>query len=112
MGFDSKLEARFASILKNVGIYWISQYRIKNKYYDFFLPEYKLLVEIDGDYIHTNNKVGHFINSRFKKKIFRNDALKNLIAEYSGFELLRIWETDLNNLNEKNIKDYLEQFKK
>lgn len=112
MGFGSKLEARFASFLKKSGIYWISQYKIKNKYYDFFLPKYRLLIEIDGDYIHTNNKAGHFITNHFKKKIFRNDALKNLIAETAGFKLIRIWETDLNNLNENNIKSYLEQFVK
>ena len=105
--FDSKLEKKFAKILTEAKIKWISQYPIFTKRYDFYLPDYKILVEIDGDFFHTNTKAGFKFDKKFKKRIARNDALKNLIAKKQGFKLIRIWETDLKTLNESKLKELL-----
>lgn len=105
--FDSKLEQKFSKLLDSCNIKWMNQFKIGKKRYDFYLPEYDLLVEIDGDYIHTNFNEGYFIDSRFKKKIIKNDALKNLMAEQAGYKLIRIWETDLNKMNSTNLKEIL-----
>lgn len=107
MKFGSHLEEKFAQILNKAGIRWIGQYGLQRKRYDFFLPEYSLLVEIDGNYIHTNSKEGFHIDKKFKKKIFRNDALKNIMAKQAGFKLIRIWESELLNLNHTNIREHL-----
>jgi very-short-patch-repair endonuclease len=101
MKFGSKLEKNFANICDEANIEWVMQYKLKNKRYDFFFPKYKILVEIDGNYIHSNEAEGFRIDKPFKKKIFKNDAFKNIIAKSLGFKILRIWETELNNLTPK-----------
>lgn len=45
----SKLEKRFASLLREMGIKYKRQYKVDTKYYDFYVPAYNLLIEVDGD---------------------------------------------------------------
>lgn len=101
--FDSKLEEIFAKMLDDEKIVWLNQYRIGVKLYDFYLPKYNLLIEIDGDYWHSNSNNGFIVDKKFKKKIFKNDILKNLIAEQNGFKLIRIWEKDLKKMKSSDI---------
>jgi very-short-patch-repair endonuclease len=108
MKFGSKLEVKFSKILTKANIKWIKQYKLKNKYYDFFLPEYNVLVEVDGNYIHTNPNAGFFIDKRFKRRIKRNDSFKNILAEQKGFKLIRIWESELENFN---LNDFMLKLK-
>lgn len=103
--FDSNLEKKFASILTSAGIKWSNQFKINNKRFDFYLPEYGVLVEIDGNFIHSNANEGFVMNKHFQKKILKNDLLKNVIAQDSGFKLIRIWESELKLLNKNNIKE-------
>jgi very-short-patch-repair endonuclease len=46
----SKLEKRFEMLLKELNIKYSTQKQLGWKYYDFFLPEHKILIEVDGDY--------------------------------------------------------------
>lgn len=103
MKFDSKLEILFSQMLDKENIKWINQYKIGKKKYDFYLPKYDTLVEIDGDYFHSNSNSGFIVDKYFKKKIFKNDIMKNIIAEQNGFKLIRIWETDLKKMDSKDI---------
>lgn len=105
--FDSKLEQKFAQILTKAKIDWMNQYPLQGKRYDFFILKESLLIEIDGDYIHTNPNEGYIIDRHFKKKILKNDILKDIIADEAGFRLVRIWEADLKNLNHENIREFL-----
>lgn len=58
------------------------QYKIDRFYYDFYLPEYKLLIEIDG-YWHKDNK--------------NKDLMKSVVALKSGYNLVRV--SDRSNLH-------------
>lgn len=107
--FDSKLEESFSKMLDDEKISWINQYRIGEKKYDFYLPKYNILIEIDGDYWHSNSNTGFIVDKKFKKKIFRNDILKNLLAEQNGFKLIRIWEADLKKMNSRDIHKYINE---
>ena len=105
--FDSKTEKKFSLLLNKANIRWINQYRLGRKKYDFFLIDYKIIIEVDGDYWHSNSKTEHFIDAHFKKKIIKNDALKNIIAEQAGFKLIRIWESDIDTMSVEKLKNLL-----
>lgn len=49
----SKLEEKFAKeFLERLGIEYIYQFKAESigRYYDFYLPEANLIIEVDGDY--------------------------------------------------------------
>jgi very-short-patch-repair endonuclease len=107
MKFGSKLEEKFSKILIEAKIKWVMQYKLHRKLYDFFLPDYKTLIEIDGNFIHSNEKAGFIISKPFLRKIYKNDALKNVLAEQAGLRLIRIWEEDLKTLTAEQLKELL-----
>jgi very-short-patch-repair endonuclease len=75
----------------------------------FFLPEYKCLVEVDGDFWHCNPNTKHAIPECKTQKInILNDQQKNQWAKDNGFKLLRFWETDIKN-NPQQIIETLKQ---
>jgi len=93
----SKLELKFESMfLKPLRINYIHQYEHKYKFYDFFLPEHGILIEVDGDFWHGNKKTNKKL-SKMQKRNQMNDSKKNRKAELSGYKLLRFWESDIHN---------------
>lgn len=54
--YSTKPERQFAEFCKSNNIRYVEQYRKVGNYhpYDFFLPDYNLLVEIDGTYWHSS----------------------------------------------------------
>lgn len=49
----SKLEKRFAvDFLEKLGVRYIYQFEVKEigRFYDFYLPDHNILIEIDGGY--------------------------------------------------------------
>lgn len=105
--FDSKLEKTFSKLLDKAGIKWINQFKIGRKRYDFYLPDSDTIIEVDGDYWHGNVITENYIDRPFKKKIFKNDALKNIMAENAGFRLIRIWETDIKTMTVSQLRELL-----
>jgi DNA-directed RNA polymerase subunit RPC12/RpoP len=71
--------------------------------YDFFLPEYNLLIEYDGrEHFESSSRFGG------KKRLDltrSNDNIKNLSAKVLGMHLIRIPYTELNFV--KVIDDYI-----
>ena len=70
---------------------------------DFFFPEYKLAVFVDGCFWHGCPQCGHYpkTNSAFwKTKIERNrerDGHTTLRLQESGYKVLRFWEHELQD---------------
>jgi very-short-patch-repair endonuclease len=81
--------------LKEFFIVFISQFRLNsNKRYDFCFPEYKLIIEIDGDQ--------HFrqvSNWCCPEITLQNDIQKMKIAFENGYSVLRIYQPDIWNDN-------------
>lgn len=103
----SKLENRFAALLKKWGLKYKRQYKIRHKYYDFYLPKYNLLIETDGDYWHGNKKKYKQLNS-IQVRSKANDIYKDVIAKVKGYELIRFWEHQIQKtprLVEKKLFD-------
>lgn len=76
----------------------VCEYCVENKYFDFLLPEYKVLVEVDSNHYHST------------RKALRNDLLKDEVASNNGYKLIRI-STDKDKYPAilKKVKECLKQ---
>lgn len=102
----SKLEERFAhNFLDKLGVKYVYQFKAESigRYYDFYLPEHRLLLEIDGDYYHSYGLVYEQM-SPMQKKNKRVDEQKDHWALINGIPLIRIWEHDINEHSEKVLQ--------
>lgn len=99
----SKLEIKFEGLLLGLGIQYESQYSLKGYLYDIYIPHKKLLIEVDGDWYHFNEAVHKKPLSPIQINNLKNDERKNIIAEKEGYNLIRFWETDINNHPENVI---------
>ena len=107
----SKLEEYFASeFLDKLGVEYEYQFEAKDigRFYDFFIPKSRLIIEVDGDFWHgnpekyTDDKLrGHQKHAR------RVDEYKDKWALIHSIPILRIWESDIR----KNPKKVMEMLK-
>ena len=85
----NKREGRLAIILNEIGVVH-RNHRINNSYFDFYLPEYNLIIERDGEQ-HYGDIFRHISN---KKKTFeqnhQNDIEKTNLAKSKGHKISRI----------------------
>lgn len=93
----SGLEDRFVKeFLEPLKIKFVRQYRVGIFVFDFFLPDYNVLVEIHGGYWHGDKRLypdGN-LNPVQKKNQIR-DVNKSKSALSLGFSLLTFWEGDI-----------------
>jgi very-short-patch-repair endonuclease len=92
----------FAAILDEIGAKYEEEKMVGFFSFDFYLPEYSLYVEVDGDYFHVNplfypdgpktatQRINHY-----------RDVKKNGFCKEMGLKMVRIWENDiLHNRND------------
>ena len=105
----SKLEDKFAKeFLDELGVRYVRQFKAASigRYYDFYLPDDHLLIEVDGDYYHSYGKLYEDM-SPMQKHNNRVDRQKDRWALINGIPLMRIWEHDIN----KNKSDVMKKLK-
>jgi len=82
-------------ILDKLGVRYIHQYNFNNLFLsDFAIPSKKLLIECDGNYWHNYPKG------------LPKDKIRNRQTKQAGWNMLRLWESDIKNrisLCEKRI---------
>jgi len=103
----SKLEEKFAKeFLDKLGVKYKYQYLAEDikRYYDFYLPEQRVLIEVDGDFYHGYGKLYEEM-SPMQKKNKRIDEIKNKWADLNSIPLLRFWEHDINKNPQKVMKE-------
>jgi very-short-patch-repair endonuclease len=96
----SKLEKTFANILDILDIEYKQFYYAKDikAFYDFYLPDYNVIIEVDGDFWHCNPNSKHNTPKyETQKRNLVKDAIKTQWALDNGYKLLRFWENDINN---------------
>ena len=106
---SSGLETTFEDyVLKPLNYPYEAQYRIATKFYDFYIPSVKLLIEVDGDYWHANPKkykaddiIGQ--SNKTAKKIWEYDKTKTQDILNEGYNILRYWSSDLKNISHEKI---------
>ena len=99
-------EKKFEKILKDNNIEYDYSPVMSKYQYDFKIRNKRILVEIDGDYWHSNPKFYNEDGSNGKRKLNniqinkkRIDKKKEEFADKHNFKLIRIWESDLENYN-------------
>ena len=95
-----------ATILQANNIKYVREYEVMTKFFDFFLPELNLLLEIDGIYWHGRDK------KQENMKVWEirnrcNDVVKNALSGIKpGRKLLRIWEDEVSEKHLLNLIEY------
>ena len=108
----SKLEEDFArDFLDKLGVKYSYQFEAKDigRFYDFYLPQHNLIIEIDGGYFHSDPRVvdeGKL--NPMQKHNKRVDEQKNKWALMHGIPIMRIWEKDIRE-NPKMVMDELKK---
>jgi len=87
---EQKMECILKKLFKEVKY----NFEINGKYYDFYIPEKKMLVEVDGSYWHGKNVSENNLDV-IQQKVKHNDFIKDCIAEEMGYTLIRFWEDEL-----------------
>lgn len=92
---NTKPERLFETLIKELNIDYQKQYLIQfgkikegkrfRHCYDFYLPKFNLLVEIDGDFWHS------------LPNIIERDKICNQVAKSKNYNLIRILQSDLEN---------------
>jgi len=106
----SMLEIRFETFLETLDIKYKHSYYVNTKnhhfIFDFYIPKYNILIEIDGDFWHCNPKTHTNPVCKTQEINIKNDQIKSEWAQENGYKLLRFWEDDINN-NIKQVKQIL-----
>ena len=66
--------------------------------YDFYLPQYNLLVEVQGE--QHERPIRQFGGEEQFQKQIEHDKRKREYAKSHGYKLLEIWYYDYNNIEE------------
>lgn len=86
----SKLELQVQAYFDTLGIAYETQFTIKGllRFYDIFIPEIRLIIEVDGDFWHHSAWV-------IAQGIELIDDTKNVWALSNDYSVLRLRESDL-----------------
>lgn len=99
----TKPELIVRSLLQGLGVSFVEQAILGPYTVDFLIPDSRLVVQADGDYWHANPEV--YPNddnlSKSQQKQRRLDASCNSLIRNKGYVLVRLWESDLHQNQEK-----------
>lgn len=99
------LENKFHEMLNVLSLEAVYQYGFHYKLYDFYLPKYNVLIEVDGNFYHAHPDVYPEPMYKCQRITVKNDKEKNKICEEAGIQLIRYWESDINNDLEAVMED-------
>ena len=103
----SKPHLIFEEILKDLNIEYEEEFNLDYWLFDFYLPKYKLYIEVDGDYFHSHPK--RWPNgpvTKTQKINHARDLSKNKYCKQNNITLLRFWECDILK-NKANVIETL-----
>ena len=108
-------EQKFAQdFLDKLGIKYIWQYEAKEigRFFFFYLTDYRILIEFDGTYWHSDDRVYESKDlTPTQKRNKRIDEQKNQWALLHCIPLIRIKEKDVNERPDKVMKMLRERLK-
>ena len=98
-------EKIFEEFLIKNNIKYTYSFIYKRRQYDFLIHDYKLVVELHGDYWHGNPKFWDTENNdNNKKKLYetqimkkKDDIIKKQIIDESMYDFVEFWEYDIHN---------------
>lgn len=110
-GEATEIENFVEAALKEAGVEYKLQKRIRYINVDFFVPSANLVVQANGCYYHSCPicyKDG--LNDMQKKSLYKDEVSHKFIAE-AGFGLLEVWEHQMDKEPEKTKKMIIEKVK-
>jgi len=118
-GKKTDIEIIFENILNELNIPHQGKFRIYEKdkinfwfrEYDFLILNTNVLIEIDGDYWHGNEDIFEEL-SDFQKSVQEKDNIKEEFAIKNGYEIIRVWGSDIKNKKEEVIHKIKEIWEK
>lgn len=94
-GHKTSPEIKVETILSDLGEPYQYGYVVDGKIYDFYLPEKRLLLEIDGVYWHAKGLDFEEMDET-QRAVWANDLKKVDIAQCHGYNMSRIWEDEIS----------------
>ena len=95
----TKPEREMAALLDELGINYETQKQLQWefgwKYFDFYLPDFNILLEVDGTYWHAKGLSINELNEQ-QAHTRQNDEIKTIIAAGQGYDLVRVWSDEIN----------------
>ena len=87
------------NILDKLGIKYSQQFKAKSigRFYDFILLDYRIIIECDGTFFHSDPRIYKDSLTITQKRNKRVDEIKNKWAQENYYVLLRFWEKDIYN---------------
>jgi very-short-patch-repair endonuclease len=109
----SSIEVKFGKFLDMLNIAHDRQFSFDRFTYDFYLSDYNILVEVDGDFYQCNPKI-YPEGAKFpiQKRNIENDVHKTQVALSANYRLLRFWESDILNNPQKVVTELLAEINK
>ena len=96
MDFETQFKLNYKRDSKRAG--W--------KFYDFFLKDLNVLVEVNGDYWHANPKkyklldeIEYSTGKVLVKNVWEKNVFKEKIAQEKAYIMVCIWEDELKDIN-------------
>lgn len=110
----TKIELVTAAALRDAGYDVITQFHLSGYYCDIFVPQLKLIVEVNGDYWHANPrnfKADDVIGRKqmIASQIWERDAKKLNDLKASGYNVVVVWEKDLKGMTSLQLVEDIVQ---
>lgn len=110
INYTSSQEIRVQLILNNMNISYISNGFLYSYSWDFIFKN-KIILEIQGDFWHGNPKLYKkddiLLNGLTVDMVWKKDHRKKKKVENHGYKVYYLWETDINNMNDYELKQTL-----
>jgi G:T-mismatch repair DNA endonuclease (very short patch repair protein) len=109
---DTQIEVKIEGFLKLLGIEYDKHFYlnfIRDAYQcDFIIPMTKTIIECDGDYWHGNPiKFSGDKLKEFQIQQREEDERRTKQLTDHGYKVIRLWETDIKNLQVEQFKEIL-----
>lgn len=101
----------FKNLLDKLGIKYNEEHILSLWSFDFYLVEYDIYVEIDGDYFHSNPRIyPDGPKTKTQKINAYRDWKKNKYCTDNGIHLIRFWESDIFHMSKEQLLCKLREF--
>jgi G:T-mismatch repair DNA endonuclease (very short patch repair protein) len=105
----TKPHIAFGKILDSLQIKYKEELILSKWSFDFYLFDYDVYVEVDGDYFHSNPKIyPNGPKTKTQNINWYRDIKKNKYCKENNIKLIRFWECDILN-DEELIKCRLKE---
>lgn len=94
--------------MDKLGVKYTWQFEAKDigRFFDYYLNEHNLIIEIDGSYYHGDPRLYEESSlSKMQKRNKRVDEYKDKWALMHGIPIMRIWEKDIRENPKQVMKD-------